>query len=88
MSSENEAFLAAKQSYGYWRAGDAVLLGSRNPLCAETVATRPAARVQGAAARGSSHCKKPVLSLWPTSAEESCLSSPVFLRIVFEMEER
>lgn len=58
MSSENEAFLAAKQSYGYWRAGDAALLGSRNPLRAETVATRPAARVQRAAARGSSHCKK------------------------------
>lgn len=58
---------AAKIVMGTGRAGDAVLLGSSNPLCAETVATRPAARVQGAAASGSSHCKKPDLSLWPTS---------------------
>lgn len=44
--------------------GNAVLLGSSNPLCAETVAAGPAARIHGPAARGSSpilHCKKACL---------------------------
>lgn len=84
--NENDTFLGRKNSYGYWKAGDAVLLGSSYPLCAETVATRPAARVQGAAVSGSSHCKKPYLSPWPTSntalPREAAGHSPAFYPLV------
>jgi hypothetical protein len=54
--------------------------GRGNPLRAEIVATRPAEGVDEfrELPGGFKPVKSPVLRLWPTCAEESCLSSPVF----------